>query len=456
MAVRDVAAPLEEGVRAPVTEWWRDAVIYQVYTRSFADANGDGVGDLAGVRDRLPYLRDLGVDGLWFNPWYPSPGADNGYDISDYRSIDPAFGTLPEAEGLIADARALGIRTIVDVVPNHVSDQHPWFRAALASTPGSPERARFWFRPGRGVDGDEPPNQWQSIFGGNAWTRVADGEWYLHLFAPEQPDLNWTHPDVWEEHENVLRFWFDRGAAGVRIDSAALLMKDPELRDERSDAGPGEHPFTDRDETHDVYRRWRGVADSYEEPRVLVGEIWLPDADRLARYLRPGRAAHRVQFRLSRLPLGGGSHPRLDRRVDRGPRAGRRSSDVGALEPRRHPACDALRASRQLVRLRDEASGRADRPRTWHTPGACGGAADDGPARIDVRLPGRRARLARGRGHPARASPRPDVAALGGQRSWPRRLPRADPLVGPPAPARLQPRRRRAAVARPAGRLGAL
>jgi alpha-glucosidase len=285
--VRVAAAPLEESVDKAVTEWWREAVIYQVYTRSFADANGDGVGDLAGVRARLPYLRELGIDGLWFNPWYPSPGADNGYDISDYRSIDPAFGTLHEAEGLIAEARALGIRTIVDVVPNHVSDQHPWFRAALASTPGSSERTRFWFRPGRGANGDEPPNQWQSIFGGNAWTRVADGEWYLHLFAPEQPDLNWTNPKVWTEHENVLRFWFDRGAAGVRIDSAALLMKDPELRDELPDAGPGEHPFTDRDETHDVYRRWRRIADSYDDPRVLVGEVWLPDADRLARYLRP-------------------------------------------------------------------------------------------------------------------------------------------------------------------------
>jgi alpha-glucosidase len=285
--VRAVATPFEQRVDEAVTEWWREAVIYQVYTRSFADATGDGVGDLAGVRDRLPYLRDLGIDGLWFNPWYPSPGADNGYDISDYRSIDPAFGTLHEAEGLIADARALGIRTIVDVVPNHVSDQHPWFRAALDSTPGSPERARFWFRAGRGPDGDEPPNQWQSIFGGNAWTRVADGEWYLHLFAPEQPDLNWTHPDVWAEFESVLRFWFDRGAAGVRIDSAALLMKDPELRDERPDAEPGEHPFNDRDETHDVYRRWRTIAASYDNPRVLVGEIWLPDADRLARYLRP-------------------------------------------------------------------------------------------------------------------------------------------------------------------------
>ncbi len=274
--------------RAAGVDWWRDAVVYQVYVRSFADANGDGIGDLAGVRARLPYLRDLGVDALWFNPWYPSPMADSGYDISDYRSIDPAFGTLLEAERLIEEARALGIRTIVDIVPNHVSDQHPWFRAALASAPGSPERARFWFRPGSGANGDQPPNAWQSIFGGPAWTRTNDGgEWYLHLFAPEQPDLNWTHPDVWEEHEDVLRFWFDRGAAGVRIDSAALLVKDPELAEETADAAPGEHPFTDRDELHDIYRRWRTIADEYAEQRVLVGEIWLPDADRFARYLRP-------------------------------------------------------------------------------------------------------------------------------------------------------------------------
>jgi alpha-glucosidase len=278
--VREVAV---EGRSARETQWWRDAVVYQVYVRSFADANGDGVGDLAGVRGRLSYLRDLGVDALWFSPWYPSPMADSGYDISDYRSIDPNFGTLGEAELLIAEARALGIRTIVDIVPNHVSDQHPWFQAALASQAGSPERERFWFR-----SGDAPPNGWQSIFGGSAWTRVDDGgEWYLHLFAPEQPDLNWTHPDVWAEHEDVLRFWFDRGAAGVRIDSAALLVKDPELTDETPDAGSGEHPFTDRDALHDIYRRWRAIADSYDEQRVLVGEIWLPDAERFARYLRP-------------------------------------------------------------------------------------------------------------------------------------------------------------------------
>jgi alpha-glucosidase len=272
--------------------WWRDAVVYQVYVRSFADANGDGVGDLAGVLDRLPYLRDLGVDALWFNPWYPSPLADTGYDIADYRSIDPAFGTLEEAERLIAEARSLGIRSIVDIVPNHVSDQHPWFRAALASPPGSPERARFWFRPGAGLDGDLPPNGWQSIFGGPAWTRTIDeagapGEWYLHLFAPEQPDLNWTHRDVWAEHEDIIRFWFDRGVAGVRIDSAALLVKDPSLGDETPDSSPGEHPFMDRDPLHEIYRRWRAIADSYAEPRILVGEVWLPDAERFARYLRP-------------------------------------------------------------------------------------------------------------------------------------------------------------------------
>ena len=286
-------APQTPGDRpAADAQWWRDAVVYQVYVRSFGDENGDGIGDLAGVRARLPYLQELGVDALWFNPWYPSPNADTGYDIADYRSIDPAFGTLAEAEQLIAEARALGIRTIVDIVPNHVSEQHPWFRAALASPPESPERARFWFRPGTGPDGELPPNGWQSIFGGPAWTRTADdsgapGEWYLHLFAPEQPDLNWTHPDVAAEHEDILRFWFDRGVAGVRIDSAALLVKDPALAEETPENAAGEHPFMDRDPLHEIYRGWRAIADSYVEPRVLVGEVWLPDAVRFARYLRP-------------------------------------------------------------------------------------------------------------------------------------------------------------------------
>ncbi|GGW76270.1 glycoside hydrolase family 13 protein [Streptomyces griseoloalbus] len=261
-------------------DWWRSAVIYQVYVRSFADGDGDGTGDLAGVRAKLHHLAELGVDALWFNPWYLSPMKDGGYDVADYRTIDPAFGTLAEAEKLIAEARELGIRTIVDIVPNHVSDQHPWFRAALA---GGPERDLFHFRPGRGEHGELPPNDWRSEFGGPAWTRLDDGDWYLHLFAPEQPDLNWAHPAVRQEHEDILRFWFERGVAGVRIDSAALLAKDPRLPDFAEGRDP--HPYVDRDELHEVYRAWRAIADEYGA--VFVGEVWLPDTERFARYLRP-------------------------------------------------------------------------------------------------------------------------------------------------------------------------
>ena len=272
--------------------WWRSAVFYQIYPRSFADGNGDGVGDLAGVRARLPYLKSLGVDAIWFTPWYSSPLADGGYDVADYRAIDPAFGTLDEAEQLIAEAAELGIRSIVDIVPNHVSDRHAWFRDALAAGPGAPERERFWFRPGRGENGDEPPTDWASSFSGGTWTRTRNpdgspGEWYLHLFAPEQPDLNWNHPDVRREHEDVLRFWFDRGVAGIRIDSATMPVKDATFPELTAEPGPGEHPFVDRDELHEIYRGWRAVADSYAEPRILVGEIWLDDPQRFARYLRP-------------------------------------------------------------------------------------------------------------------------------------------------------------------------
>ena len=272
--------------------WWRGAVIYEVYPRSFADGNGDGTGDIAGLRSRLPYLRELGIDAIWVTPWYVSPLADGGYDVADYRAIDPAFGTLEEAELVIAEALALGIRTIIDVVPNHVSDQHEWFQAALAAGPGSPERDRFWFHPGKGENGEQIPTHWISDFQGSTWTRTTDpdgtpGEWYLHLFAPQQPDLNWTHPDVVAEFESVLRFWFDRGVAGIRIDSAALLVKDPSLPEVPAHPGPGEHPHVDRDELHDVYRGWRAVADAYDGTRVLVGEVWLQDTARFAQYLRP-------------------------------------------------------------------------------------------------------------------------------------------------------------------------
>ncbi|MCO1596551.1 glycoside hydrolase family 13 protein [Micromonospora sp. RHAY321] len=273
---------------ADSSPWWRGAVIYQVYPRSFADGNGDGIGDIAGIRSRLDHLSALGVDAIWFSPWYPSPMADAGYDVSDYRDIDPVFGTLAEAEALIAEAHALGIRTIVDVVPNHCSDAHPWFQAALAGGPGAPERDLFWFRPGRGPNGDQRPTDWVGEFGGETWTRTTNpdgtpGDWYLHLFAPQQPDFNWDHPRVRAEFEDILRFWFDRGVDGIRIDSAGLLVKDGELPEVRPDQP---HPFHDLDGVHDIYRGWRRVADSYPGERALIGEVWLPDRQRFANYLR--------------------------------------------------------------------------------------------------------------------------------------------------------------------------
>lgn len=279
------------GQRAVAQEWWRTAVIYEVYVRSFADGNGDGIGDLAGVRARLPYLAELGIDAIWFAPWYPSPMADAGYDVADYREVEPLFGSLAEAEKLIAEAHALGIRIIIDIVPNHGSDQQQWFTDALAAPAGSAERARYHFRPGQGDAGSLPPNNWPSEFGGPAWSRTTNadgtaGEWYLHLFSPGQPDFNWAHPDVRAEFADVLRFWFDRGVDGFRLDSAALLAKDPALGDLRPGQGTGAHPFEDRDGVHGIYREWRKIADSYPGERVLIGEVWLPDPERLARYLR--------------------------------------------------------------------------------------------------------------------------------------------------------------------------
>ena len=276
--------------------WWRDAVIYQVYIRSFADSDGDGIGDLAGLVDRLGYLRDLGVDALWINPWYASPQVDNGYDVADYRAIEPAYGTLADAEKLIDAAHDHGLRVIPDLVPNHLSAQHAWFRAALAAGPGSAERDRFVFRPGRGPGGAEPPNNWQAHFGGPAWSRVEDGEWYLHLFDPGQPDVDWRNAEVRAEFESVLRFWFDRGVDGFRVDVAHGLAKDPALPDladptdlTGASLGPGEHPFADRDEVQEIYESWRRIADEYPGARMFVAEAWVPSPERLARYVSPGR-----------------------------------------------------------------------------------------------------------------------------------------------------------------------
>jgi alpha-glucosidase len=283
--------------------WWREAVVYQCYLRSFADGNGDGAGDIAGLRSRIPHLVDLGVDAVWINPWYPSPQRDAGYDVADHRDVDPAYGTLAEADALLAEMRAAGLRVLLDVVPNHTSSEHPWFRAALAGDPAA--RARYLFRPGAG-DGSLPPNNWRSSFGGPAWTRVDDGEWYLHLFAPDQPDLDWTNPEVVAELEDVLRFWFDRGVDGFRIDVAHGLAKAPGLPDaseEGLSSREAPHPAWDHDDVHEVYRGWRRVADSYDPPKVFVAEAWIADVDRLARYLRPDELHTAFQFDLLRAPF---------------------------------------------------------------------------------------------------------------------------------------------------------
>ncbi len=284
-------------------DWWRSAVVYQVYPRSFADANGDGTGDVAGIIDRLPYLARLGVDAIWVSPWYRSPLADGGYDVADYRDIHPDFGTLADADRFVAAAHDLGLRVLIDLVPNHCSDQHPWFQAALAAAPGSPERARFIFRDGGGEHGEIPPNNWPAMFGGRAWERTTNpdgtpGQWYLHLFAPEQPDWNWENPDVVEEFDSILRFWFDRGIDGFRIDVANSMAKAPGLPDLDVDANgrPMDTtltgtPYMNQPHVHDILRRWRTVADSYADTelgaRVFVSEAWVTPADELAKYVRP-------------------------------------------------------------------------------------------------------------------------------------------------------------------------
>ncbi|MYW70465.1 DUF3459 domain-containing protein [Streptomyces sp. SID8379] len=282
-------------------DWWRDAVIYQVYPRSFADSDADGTGDLEGIRRRLPYLKELGVDAVWLSPFYASPQADGGYDVADYRAVDPMYGTLLDADAVIRDAHALGLRIIVDLVPNHSSDQHEWFKRAVADGPGSPLRERYHFRPGKGENGELPPNDWESIFGGPAWTRLPDGDWYLHLFAPEQPDLNWEHPAVADEFRSILRFWLDMGVDGFRIDVAHGLVKAEGL----PDLGGGDQlkllgndvmPFFDQDGVHAIYRSWRTILDEYDGERIFVAEAWTPTVERTANYVRPDELHQAFNF----------------------------------------------------------------------------------------------------------------------------------------------------------------
>lgn len=282
-------------------EWWRSAVIYQIYPRSFADANGDGMGDLPGITAKLPYLADLGVDALWLSPFYRSPQADAGYDIADYRDVDPLFGTLADFDVMLSKAHALGLKIIVDLVPNHSSDEHEWFKAALASPEGSKERARYLFRNGRGEHGELPPNNWTSLFGGSAWTRPeGQKQWYLHLFDTRQPDFDWRNPDVRAEFEDVLRFWLNRGVDGFRVDVAHSLIKQEGLPDwdstqsmvEGGDVGP----MWDQEEVHDIYRAWRKVLDAYDGDRMMVAEAWVKPQARLTRYIRADEMQQAFNF----------------------------------------------------------------------------------------------------------------------------------------------------------------
>ncbi|MBW3081309.1 glycoside hydrolase family 13 protein [Bifidobacterium saguinibicoloris] len=266
------------------SDWWKQAVVYQVYPRSFKDVNGDGLGDIAGVTEKMGYLKALGVDAVWLSPFYPSDLADGGYDVIDYRNVDPRLGTMDDFDRMAAAAHEAGIKVIVDIVPNHTADKHVMFQEALKAGRGSAARDRYIFREGRGANGELPPNDWQSLFGGPAWQRVEDGQWYLHIFAKEQPDLNWRNPDVHEEFKTTLRFWSDHGADGFRIDVAHGLAKDLDstpLEDMPADTVQQvlNHDFTsplwDRREVHDIYREWREVFDEYDPPRFAVGEAWV-------------------------------------------------------------------------------------------------------------------------------------------------------------------------------------
>jgi alpha-glucosidase len=289
----------------PEQPWWRDAVIYQIYVRSFADASGDGIGDLAGIRSRISYLSELGVDAIWLTPFYPSPQVDQGYDVANNFDVDPEYGTLADFDQLLDECHGAGIKVIIDIVPNHSSDQHEWFQSALKAAPGSLERDHYYFRQGKGSDGASPPNDWQSIFGGPAWTRITEsdgkmGQWYLHLFAPEQPDFNWDDHGVRAYFEDVLRFWLDRGVDGFRIDVAHGMVKDPALPDigevKTEMLEYTALPMWDQEGVHDIYRSWHKILADYPGDRMAVSEAWISPATRMARYVRSDELSQSFNF----------------------------------------------------------------------------------------------------------------------------------------------------------------
>ena len=297
--------------------WWADAVVYQLYVRSYSDSGSDGIGDLGGIRKRLGHLARLGVDAIWLNPCYPSPQHDHGYDVSDYFSIEPDYGDLAEFDALVHDARQLGIKILMDVVPNHCSWDHEWFRQAVAAGRGSVERERFYFAEGRGPDGDEPPNNWLAIFGGPTWTRVTEpdgsaGQWYLHVFTPQQPDLNWNHADVADMFDRMLTFWFDRGVEGFRADAVTVAGKTPGLPDAdttqpRAELGSANPHFTFRPEGHVAWKRWRALVDRYNSENgrdvFVIAEAYTPgQPDLLRQYVNDEEFHQTFSFDLMLAP----------------------------------------------------------------------------------------------------------------------------------------------------------
>jgi alpha-glucosidase len=289
----------------PGSEWWRSGVIYQIYPRSFADQNGDGMGDLPGITSRLPKLKELGVDAIWLSPFYTSPQKDAGYDVADYRDVDPLFGTLQDFDLMVTKAHDLGLRVMIDLVPNHSSDQHEWFQKALAAGPGSAERSFYHFKDGLGENGELPPNNWLSLFGGPAWTRVSDGQWYVHLFDSSQPDLNWENPVVRAEFEDILRFWLDRGVDGFRVDQPHAMAKADGLPDHPyvKDAGAGfiegreNPPMWFQDSVHDIFRSWRKILESYPGERAMCGEAYVLPLSFMALWVRPDEFHQTFNFR---------------------------------------------------------------------------------------------------------------------------------------------------------------
>jgi alpha-glucosidase len=284
-----LAAAQEEAGGAVPASWWRDGVLYQIYPRSFADSDGDGIGDLRGIIARLDHLEWLGIDGIWLNPTMPSPNEDWGYDVADYCAVDPALGTIEDLDALIAAADERGIRVLLDLVPNHTSDRHAWFEDALTGRDARHRDFYVWADPK--PDGS-PPNNWISNFGGPAWTfHEPTGQYYLHNFLPQQPDLNWWNEEVRSAFDEILRFWYRRGIAGFRIDVCHAIVNDRELRDDPP-PGPDDHPHIrerelkqvfsmNRPELHDVLRRWRAVSDEEDPPRILVGETYVLDLESL-------------------------------------------------------------------------------------------------------------------------------------------------------------------------------